>query len=285
MRSPWLADLVILVGHDGIYAPPVRDLRLAGTPSWLLAPGYWPAAKLRKVACAADYIGLVGRRRGQPDFSHLAMLEPADLVLPYTRADDCGRAIRADPPGEDFRSGYARRACIAGRFRTNRTIHPRVGANSRYAHRWRRCECFQLLTRSASTCRHVLPAPSWFSLVGMRLGATAARVHRENAGVDSWTRGRDRSPVGGEAAMIGVNVLWGIHLTGLETAAGFRRSAKGGPPLGARGSEGVPCRPRLALHGAAFCWRADPRTGLARGRRLAAGPGRTPCPGWPIGGG
>ena len=57
MRSPWLADLVILVGHDGIYAPPVRDLRLAGTPSWLLAPGYWPAAKLRKVACAADYIG------------------------------------------------------------------------------------------------------------------------------------------------------------------------------------------------------------------------------------
>ena len=79
--------------------------------------------------------------------------------------------------------------------------------------------------------------------------------------------------------------LWGIHLTGLETAAGFRRSATGGPPLGARGSEGVPCRPRLASHGAAFCWRADPRTGLARGRRLAAGPGRTPCPGWPIGGG
>ncbi len=79
--------------------------------------------------------------------------------------------------------------------------------------------------------------------------------------------------------------VWGIHLTGLETAAGFRRSATGGPPLGARGSEGVPCRPRLASHGAAFCWRADPRTGLARGRRLAAGPGRTPCPGWPIGGG
>ena len=60
---------------------------------------------------------------------------------------------------------------------------------------------------------------------------------------------------------------------------------KGGPPLGARGSEGVPCRPRLASHGVVFCWRADPRTGLARGRRLAAGPGRTPCPGWPLGGG
>src|SRR5208337_5440204 len=81
------------------------------------------------------------------------------------------------------------------------------------------------------------------------------------------------------------SALRGIHLTGLETAAGFRRSATGGPPLGARGSEGVPCRPRLASHGVAFCWRADPRTGPARGRRLAAGPGRTPCPGWPIGGG
>jgi hypothetical protein len=57
MRSPWLADLVILVGHDGIYAPLVRDLRLAGTPSWLLAPGYWPAEKLRNGACAANYIG------------------------------------------------------------------------------------------------------------------------------------------------------------------------------------------------------------------------------------
>src|SRR5271165_4764811 len=84
---------------------------------------------------------------------------------------------------------------------------------------------------------------------------------------------------------VAIKALWGIHLTGLETAAGFRRSATGGPPLGARGSEGVPCRPRLASHGVAFCWRADPRTGPARGRRLAAGPGRTPCPGWPIGGG
>ena len=64
----------------------------------------------------------------------------------------------------------------------------------------------------------------------------------------------------------------GIHLTGLEAAAGFRRSATGGPPLGARGSEGVPCRPRLASHGVAFCWRADPRTAPARGRRLAADP-------------
>ena len=48
---------MILVGHDGIYAPPVRQLRLSGTPTWLLAPGYLVARSLRRAASAVSYIG------------------------------------------------------------------------------------------------------------------------------------------------------------------------------------------------------------------------------------
>jgi hypothetical protein len=51
------ADLVILVGHDGIYAPPVGELRLQGTPTWLLALSDQVADSLQKAACAVDYIG------------------------------------------------------------------------------------------------------------------------------------------------------------------------------------------------------------------------------------
>jgi hypothetical protein len=56
-RPTWLADLVILVGHDGIYAPPVGKLRLLGTPTWLLAVSDRVAGSLRCAACAVDYIG------------------------------------------------------------------------------------------------------------------------------------------------------------------------------------------------------------------------------------
>ncbi len=59
-RHARLADLVILVGHDGIYAPPVRQLRLGGTPTWLLTPGYLVARSLRRAACAVTYIGPTG---------------------------------------------------------------------------------------------------------------------------------------------------------------------------------------------------------------------------------
>lgn len=52
-----LADLVILVGQDGIYAPPVRDLRLGGIPTWLIAPGYLIARKLRRAAGAVTILG------------------------------------------------------------------------------------------------------------------------------------------------------------------------------------------------------------------------------------
>jgi hypothetical protein len=61
-RRARLADLVILVGHDGIYAPPVRQLRLGGTPTWLLAPGYLVARSLRRAASAVTYIGPTGAR-------------------------------------------------------------------------------------------------------------------------------------------------------------------------------------------------------------------------------
>jgi hypothetical protein len=56
-RPTWLADLVILVGHDGIYAPSVGKLRLLGTPTWLLAVSDRVAGSLRCAACAVDYIG------------------------------------------------------------------------------------------------------------------------------------------------------------------------------------------------------------------------------------
>jgi len=56
-RSARVADLVILVGKDGIYAPPVRRLRLLGIPTWLLVPGRSAATSLRKASAAVSYIG------------------------------------------------------------------------------------------------------------------------------------------------------------------------------------------------------------------------------------
>ena len=56
-RPTWLADLVILLGHDGIYEPLVRDLRLGGTPTWLLVLSDQVAGPLRDAACAVTYIG------------------------------------------------------------------------------------------------------------------------------------------------------------------------------------------------------------------------------------
>ncbi len=56
-RSVWLADLVILVAQDGIYAPPAVQLRLLGIPTWLLVPGLSAAATLRSACCAVSYIG------------------------------------------------------------------------------------------------------------------------------------------------------------------------------------------------------------------------------------
>ena len=55
-RPARLADLVILVGKDKIYAPPVRQLRLLGIPTWLIVPGRLPAASLYRAACAVSFI-------------------------------------------------------------------------------------------------------------------------------------------------------------------------------------------------------------------------------------
>ena len=51
------ADLVILVGQDRAYAPPVRQLRLLGIPCWLLIPSRFVAASLYRAATAVTYIG------------------------------------------------------------------------------------------------------------------------------------------------------------------------------------------------------------------------------------
>lgn len=50
-------DLVLLVGQDGIYAQPLRRLRLLGVSGWVLTPGHLVAASLRRAACAVTYIG------------------------------------------------------------------------------------------------------------------------------------------------------------------------------------------------------------------------------------
>jgi hypothetical protein len=52
-----VADLVILVAQDHIYAPAVRRLRLLGIPTWLVVPGHFVAADLYASACAVSYIG------------------------------------------------------------------------------------------------------------------------------------------------------------------------------------------------------------------------------------
>jgi hypothetical protein len=52
-----LADLVILVGKDKIYAPAVRHLRLLGIPTWLIVPGRMPSASLYRAACAVSFVG------------------------------------------------------------------------------------------------------------------------------------------------------------------------------------------------------------------------------------
>jgi hypothetical protein len=56
-RPAWLADLVILVAQDGIYAPPVVQLRLLGIPTWLIVPGLSAAASLRSACRVVSYVG------------------------------------------------------------------------------------------------------------------------------------------------------------------------------------------------------------------------------------
>ena len=56
-RSAPLADLVILVAQDHIYAPPVRRLRLLGIPTWLMVPGRLVAASLYTCSCAVSFLG------------------------------------------------------------------------------------------------------------------------------------------------------------------------------------------------------------------------------------
>jgi hypothetical protein len=56
-RPGRLADLVILVGKDKIYAPAVSQLRLLGIPTWLIVPGRLPAAALYRAACAVSFVG------------------------------------------------------------------------------------------------------------------------------------------------------------------------------------------------------------------------------------
>ena len=56
-RRAGLANLVILVGTDSLYAAPVRRLRLLGIPTWLLVPGRQVDPALYAYACAVSFLG------------------------------------------------------------------------------------------------------------------------------------------------------------------------------------------------------------------------------------
>jgi hypothetical protein len=64
-RPARLADLVILVAADHIYAPAVRQLRLLRIPTWLIVPGQGPAASLYSCSSAVSFLG-----PGRPPFAH-----------------------------------------------------------------------------------------------------------------------------------------------------------------------------------------------------------------------
>jgi hypothetical protein len=74
------ADLVILVGDDPAYAPPVRRLRLLGIPTWLMVPGRQVAAPLYACACAVSFVG-----PGRPDLTTRGQLTPR-LSAPSIRS-------------------------------------------------------------------------------------------------------------------------------------------------------------------------------------------------------
>jgi hypothetical protein len=71
------ADLVILVGQDHLYAPPVRQLRLLGIPTWLMVPGRLVAASLYACSCAVSFL-----RPDTPDPTHGRQLNPRLSSLP-----------------------------------------------------------------------------------------------------------------------------------------------------------------------------------------------------------
>ena len=56
-RSARLADLVILVAADHIYAPAIQQLRLFQVPTWLMVPGRFVAASLYSSSCAVSFLG------------------------------------------------------------------------------------------------------------------------------------------------------------------------------------------------------------------------------------
>jgi hypothetical protein len=55
-RPARLADLVLLVAADHIYAAAVRQLRLLGVPTWLISPTRFVAASLYSSACAVSFL-------------------------------------------------------------------------------------------------------------------------------------------------------------------------------------------------------------------------------------
>jgi hypothetical protein len=71
-------SLVILAGKDHIYAPPVRQLRLLGIPTWLIAPGRHVAAQLLSCSCAVSYLG-----PGTPALAIGAQLKPSPVPCSF----------------------------------------------------------------------------------------------------------------------------------------------------------------------------------------------------------
>jgi hypothetical protein len=93
-RSARLADLVILVAADHIYAPAVRQLRFLKVPTWLIVPGQFVAASLYSCSCAVSFLG-----PERPD-SHIQR-RPAEPPAPgplFSGSGSAARLLQTTPP-------------------------------------------------------------------------------------------------------------------------------------------------------------------------------------------
>ena len=99
-RPGGLADLVILVAADHIYAPAVRQLRLLRIPTWLIVPGQVVAASLYSCSCAVSFPG--PEHPGSPIQRRPAELPaPSPAVHPFNVAPSDNPRRLAD--GHDAR--------------------------------------------------------------------------------------------------------------------------------------------------------------------------------------
>ena len=127
------ADLVILVGQDPVYAPPVRRLRLLGIPTWLLVPGHQVDRRAVRVCLRR----VVPRPRPSRSDHQRPADPPPQLAAPSFREIDhefpgtptVHRPLR-QPAGSHSEMGASRRAARRRPGRLHPRTHPRRDARS-----------------------------------------------------------------------------------------------------------------------------------------------------------